>query len=875
MAETSRGLMVACAGCGAGVYFGRRRVLPRRDRRIVHSDHLYRARGAQISATIRFDRLNMRGARRDASEAGGRQIGGESLSSSSLSSSWQSSSPSFAPSTSRMAEKWASRSVMAVARQSRTLPGFDGVGHRWERTTSAKGRKSFYIAAAARLSSPHRVSPHGMEQGSPHRDVARCKRESGFTFAREGDAICTSGCRGFLFRDGGSWRGEGGQNSRWGFTVWQHEQGRKCSLWTLDDESASPGERRVRAASFGRGLRRSGRLAPRMTGAFCQSKDANEDDKRSRDSFSAGGQIGDSGVGGDADSTTTGERGSGLINGGLDLDGGGRSGDEGTMGTGAGAAGSCSPSKEELGESPSFLGWRASASSEVSPSELKEKGEKTSADESRHVAPGTSSSDQTQEEEVPAPSPPAAGGRGTRQWKSWFSNWWINPRELGGLVLQISVLLVLMRVLRPGLGLPGSGERRGEVHVVTTYQSVPFSEFLRRVHANDVQSVDVDGVHLTFCLRPAAMAASGGVGGLASGPTAVEQQQKRNKAEERGGEVVGGSARTVAEGEEAKEKGAMVVRGKALAKQVSHVRRIVYSTTRPNDMATPYQRMIENGVEFGAPDKRGYKHIASLSIGLLYIGLIASIVGRFPLKFPQRSTGKLRNRRGGSSGSGSGGPGGPIMFADVAGVDEAKEELEEIVEFLRNPERYARLGARPPRGVLLVGVSNCAVGGGQMGIATLYYPSEVGDWRRMWSSLLSLVPDVQQLIMFGDFNMVLTPGLVSLSGRQVTPDSDALQLGMAELGCRDVYRSMFAHTPGYAYVGPRAEGRSRLDTIWATEELQQACERIQIEEIVLSDHLMVQAAFTVGKLELGKVSVWVLHNQEFAWLIWQHWDQLV
>jgi cell division protease FtsH len=42
-------------------------------------------------------------------------------------------------------------------------------------------------------------------------------------------------------------------------------------------------------------------------------------------------------------------------------------------------------------------------------------------------------------------------------------------------------------------------------------------------------------------------------------------------------------------------------------------------------------------------------------------------------------------------------------FADVAGVDEAVEELREVVDFLRQPERYARLGARIPKGVLLAG----------------------------------------------------------------------------------------------------------------------------------------------------------------------------
>ena len=78
----------------------------------------------------------------------------------------------------------------------------------------------------------------------------------------------------------------------------------------------------------------------------------------------------------------------------------------------------------------------------------------------------------------------------------------------------------------------------------------------------------------------------------------------------------------------------------------------------------------------------------------------------------------LSRRQGG--GMGPGGPGNPlafgksrarfqmesntgITFADVAGVDEAKQDFMEIVEFLKKPERFTAVGAKIPKGCLLVG----------------------------------------------------------------------------------------------------------------------------------------------------------------------------
>ncbi|MCH7592586.1 MAG: AAA family ATPase [Planctomycetes bacterium] len=48
-----------------------------------------------------------------------------------------------------------------------------------------------------------------------------------------------------------------------------------------------------------------------------------------------------------------------------------------------------------------------------------------------------------------------------------------------------------------------------------------------------------------------------------------------------------------------------------------------------------------------------------------------------------------------------------ISFGDVAGIDEAKEEVTEIIEFLKSPKKFQRLGGRIPHGILLVGTPGC------------------------------------------------------------------------------------------------------------------------------------------------------------------------
>ncbi|XP_023519725.1 ATP-dependent zinc metalloprotease FTSH 9, chloroplastic-like isoform X1 [Cucurbita pepo subsp. pepo] len=253
--------------------------------------------------------------------------------------------------------------------------------------------------------------------------------------------------------------------------------------------------------------------------------------------------------------------------------------------------------------------------------------------------------------------------KGGGWWWSKGGKWrWqpiVQAQEIGVLLLQLGILVFVMRLVRPGIPLPGS-----EPRTTTTFVSVPYSDFLSKINSNNVQKVEVDGVNIMFKLK--------------SEPGTQES------------EIISGSK---------------LQESDSLIRSVNPTKRIVYTTTRPSDIKTPYDKMFENAVEFGSPDKRSNGFLNSALIALFYVVVLAGLLHRFPVNFSQHTAGQIRNRKSrGSGGSKVSEQVESITFADVAGVDEAKEELEEIVEFLRSPDRYIRLGARPPRGVLLVGL---------------------------------------------------------------------------------------------------------------------------------------------------------------------------
>lgn len=125
-----------------------------------------------------------------------------------------------------------------------------------------------------------------------------------------------------------------------------------------------------------------------------------------------------------------------------------------------------------------------------------------------------------------------------------------------------------------------------------------------------------------------------------------------------------------------------------------------FATIAPEDPKLT-ERLIDKGVEVRAEPQESSGFMSVLSLWLPFIVLIGIWIF-----FMNRMQG---GGKGGAMGFGKSKAklltekNGRVTFDDVAGIDEAKEELEEIVEFLRNPQKFSRLGGKIPKGALLVG----------------------------------------------------------------------------------------------------------------------------------------------------------------------------
>ena len=94
-----------------------------------------------------------------------------------------------------------------------------------------------------------------------------------------------------------------------------------------------------------------------------------------------------------------------------------------------------------------------------------------------------------------------------------------------------------------------------------------------------------------------------------------------------------------------------------------------------------------------APEQTAYSY-GALALGVLFMTLVGFTLYRVTSgRIPALET---KTREANSEET-------TVTFADVAGVDEAKEEVKEIVDFLREPGRFSAIGGRIPKGVLLMG----------------------------------------------------------------------------------------------------------------------------------------------------------------------------
>jgi cell division protease FtsH len=123
------------------------------------------------------------------------------------------------------------------------------------------------------------------------------------------------------------------------------------------------------------------------------------------------------------------------------------------------------------------------------------------------------------------------------------------------------------------------------------------------------------------------------------------------------------------------------------------------TTPIANDTELP-KLLRSHQVEYSATPPNAWGGIAGL-LGWLVLPLILFLIGSQFLSRGQGGAGVLSMNRSRARVYSEGSTG--VTFANVAGIDEAKAEVQEIVDFLQHADKYAKLGAKIPKGVLLVG----------------------------------------------------------------------------------------------------------------------------------------------------------------------------
>jgi cell division protease FtsH len=253
------------------------------------------------------------------------------------------------------------------------------------------------------------------------------------------------------------------------------------------------------------------------------------------------------------------------------------------------------------------------------------------------------------------------------------------PRSLGSSVISLLMFLILFNFIILPLFRPRPTQ-------------VPYSTFLSEVKERRVAKAFITDSEIRYVLRE----------------DVPNEEPAENSSAETSPVDIEAEPEAPPDGEpeapaEAESEPTALTPGEPIADRVQQAETI-YSTVRiESDTPNLITLLDENGVEFGAapPDQGG---IFSTLLGwilppLIFVGIWMWFLNRAQKTFgggQALTVGKSKARIYSEGDTG-------VTFQDVAGQDEAKAELVEIVEFLQNPDKYTRLGAVIPKGVLLVG----------------------------------------------------------------------------------------------------------------------------------------------------------------------------